>query len=309
VIKKWQWRRACYRKHHPLLHSLLVTNIPAHIIFCRVINFHDQLLSNSLFILILLFTGCCSLCNDMCCYWVMMHCWFCLLHFVHTYCSLQLCLLMNHQWCGSNEGVGMRLLGGPTSAPSKVVLTGPLVMSTVSHFCFQRELQPCICAVSRWSVGSMLPHKYRPTPHMSGAHQHAITLWQCWQCCSDAELICSSSCTCSISIPNRMNVIVLSPRVDVYLDVFFLPMCVLKESNWHLKNVSAHQILSLPKYRKLSKSGPYRCLTSKLVRRFDQTWRLGAKYIYQTTTTNCSLWAAKIYLLGKIPEIVVHKTG
>jgi len=41
--------------------------------------------------------------------------------------------------------------------------------------------------------------------------QHAVTKWQCWWCCSDAELIRSSSCTCSISIPDRRNVIVLSP--------------------------------------------------------------------------------------------------
>jgi len=62
----------------------------------------------------------------------------------------------------------MRILGGSISVPSKVVLTGPLLMSTVNHFYFQRELQPCICAVSQWSVGSMLLHKHGPAPHMSG---------------------------------------------------------------------------------------------------------------------------------------------
>ena len=61
----------------------------------------------------------------------------------------------------------MQLLGGSISAPSKMVLMGPLLMSTISRF-WQRELQPSICAASQWSVGSTLSHKHGPAPHMSG---------------------------------------------------------------------------------------------------------------------------------------------
>ena len=41
----------------------------------------------------------------------------------------------------------------------------------------------------------------------------------------------------------------------------------------------------------------------KLVKRSEpKMWWPGAKYIYQTTTTNCSLWVAKNYLLGQHPR-------
>jgi len=39
-------------------------------------------------------------------------------------------------------------------------------------------------------------------------YQHAVTLYWCWSCCSEAEFLKSSSCLCSISIPDRGNVIV-----------------------------------------------------------------------------------------------------
>ena len=51
-------------------------------------------------------------------------------------------------------------------------------------------------------------------------HQHAIAfLHQCWLCCSKAEHYKSSSCICSISIPERVNVIVLGrmAAIDTYL--------------------------------------------------------------------------------------------
>ena len=71
--------------------------------------------------------------------------------------TLQWCvLLMSHgallilcdAFVYSKGSVGMRLLSGSMPAPSKMVLMGPLLRSTVSHL-WQRELQPSICAVSQ----------------------------------------------------------------------------------------------------------------------------------------------------------------
>ena len=68
--------------------------------------------------------------------------------FVYLHAQLYFCQLMNHQWSCSNGSVDMRLLGRSVSVPTKVMLMGLLLMSTVSHFC-HRELQPSICAVSQ----------------------------------------------------------------------------------------------------------------------------------------------------------------
>jgi len=62
----------------------------------------------------------------------------------------------------------MRLLGGPMSAPSKMVFTGLLSGSTVSHFC-QRELQPSLlCCLSVGVLASCFAMKHGPAPHTSG---------------------------------------------------------------------------------------------------------------------------------------------
>ena len=80
--------------------------------------------------------------------------------------------------------------------------------------------------------------------------QHAVTKWQCWWCCSDAELICSSSCICSISIPDRRNVIVLSPtQGGCQVPRNLLPTHVAFRKAIGRQNASAHQIPSWPKYR------------------------------------------------------------
>ena len=44
------------------------------------------------------------------------------------------------------------------------------------------------------------------------AHQRAVTLWQCWLGCFEAEHYKGSSCLCSISILDRENVIIHNTR-------------------------------------------------------------------------------------------------
>ena len=109
---------------------------------------------------------------------------------------------------------------------SESTLRGVASMSTVSHFCLQRA-SACL------SVGVLAPCMGQLHTCL-GVHWHAVTSWQCWSCCSDTELICSSSYTCSISIPDRGNVIVLSPHQEVamYLFRYCQYTSGLKEDNW-----------------------------------------------------------------------------
>ena len=79
-------------------------------------------------------------------------------------------------------------------------------------FLFTESSSQALCAVSQVECWHCC--FFMGTGQLHSCHtvlQHAVTKWQCWWCCSDAELIRSSSCTCSIFIPDRRNVIVLSP--------------------------------------------------------------------------------------------------
>ena len=129
MIKKWQWRRVCYSKHYPPLHSLLFTNIPVRITICRTI--YTPIIIN-----------------------VTIN-----IHIYYSQVDVHFAMVCatNESWrtadlCDafvySKGSVGMRLLSGSMPAPSKMMLMGPLLRSTISHL-WQRELQPSICAVSQ----------------------------------------------------------------------------------------------------------------------------------------------------------------
>ena len=197
----------------------------------------------------------------------MVHCWFCLMHLCIWLALAVACsfwLRMNHQWYWS---VGMRLHGGPMSAPSKIQrwcwwgrswwaqsaifvkekssLASVLSLSwsvaaqkgvwtfgssagqcsLCQRWCWwshswwgpsaifvKESSSPAFVLSLSWSVGSTLSHKHGPAPHMSEdtpacCYIVAMLVVPLW-----CELICSSSCMRSFSIPDRRNVIVLSPN-------------------------------------------------------------------------------------------------
>ena len=112
----------------------------------------------------------------------------------------------------------------------KVVQMGLLSWSPFNHFLSKRAF---VLSLS-WSVGSVLCHEHGPAPHMSSMLPHSGNV-----VC--AALMQSSSvalsCIRSISIPDRRNVIVLSPNSGRLLCIqmysSYIPICGLKEGNWH----------------------------------------------------------------------------
>ena len=149
-------------------------------------------------------------------------------HFCQRELQPSICAVSQLECCCSKRSMGMRLLGESMSAPSEMVLRGQLLLSTVSHYLSKRAAAQHLCCLS---VGVLVPCFLISTGQLHTyqvVHQHAATLWQCWLCRSDPELIHSSSCTRSISIPDRRNVIVLSPNQDSH----YVSRCILPTHMW-----------------------------------------------------------------------------
>ena len=113
----------------------------------------------------------------------------------------------------------MWLLGGPMSAPSKMVLMGPLSGSTVSHFFVKESSSLAFVLSLSWSVGSVLRHEHGPAPCMSGGTLACCHIVAMLLCRFDVELVCSSSCICSISILFHSFTALQCPVLKVYSNV------------------------------------------------------------------------------------------
>ena len=100
-------------------------------------------------------------------------------------------------------------------------------------------------------------------------HQHAVTLWQCWLSCSKAEHYKDSSCLCSISIPDRGNVMV-STRMVVILGtyVFYVLPSMLEWGNLgHREKTSMFKLPPFPSIGISWTTGPLGVLALKVVQR------------------------------------------
>jgi len=141
----------------------------------------------------------------------------------------------------------------------KVVLTGPLSMSTV---CLQRI---AVLQYFSWSVRMILYHKHGS---VLPTHQHVVTLWQCWACCSEAELINSFSCTSRISTPDTRSVIVWSLNWDT------INPCGFKKV-FCAQDTYGYQIPFWPKYWVILENRAKWIFDLKANFNWNQVWQLG----------------------------------